>query len=51
MGVIRKYAPNVVKKVWTQKKNRPSLVVLVPSDLAEVPASFFLENLHKLESI
>ena len=48
---FRKYAPNVVKKMWAQRKNRPSLVVLVPSDLAEVPASFFLENLHKLESI
>ena len=48
---FRKYAPNVVKKLWVQRKNRPSLVVLVPSDLAEVPASFFLENLHKLESI
>ena len=48
---FQKYAPDIVKEVWSQSRGRPSMVVLVPADLAEVPPSFFLDNLHKKESI
>ena len=48
---FRKYAPNTVKEVWSQKRNRPSLVVLVLADMPEVPVSYLLDSFHKRESI
>ena len=48
---FQKNALEIVSKVWSNQKNHPSLVVVVPPEEAKLSKSYFLDRLHKRSSI